>query len=162
MSLGFGGGGLDAAVANILVNSPPLPVMPISAESLRGVKLRSSNRSEARAAQEAAREKQRLGAAGREKKQNERLRACDLECWHHGIESHTFKTIFVSISQGGAKVMMAACWSQKGDGKDNEKRREKCSVSSEQEVLLEALEERVAKSMASLPKGGVFSKLEKS
>lgn len=115
-------------------------------------------------------------AIAREKAQNERLRAVDLESWYARLAEFTFRTQFVAFSPDEARAMMAAYRARLAADRAGESPPDILSgttaqalcgtahaaaLSASDGALLEALETRVQAGLDALPgaDGGVFAKL---
>ena len=91
-----------------------------------------------------------VDAVAREKEQNARLRAVDLEAWYTHLQPFTFRTVFVALHPSEARALVAAFWARK-DVEDGVPR--KRVVTDEQQTQLRALEERVGAGMEELASG---------
>eukprot|EP00466_Bigelowiella_natans_P002815 jgi/Bigna1/130469/aug1.11_g5177 len=95
----------------------------------------------------------RLEAAAMARKNNERLRAVDIEAWYEDVKQHTFRTLFVPIEQTEARAIMKAHELGKngiGGGDSEQRETDEVKVAKKQhEILLCKLKERIAKAMKS-------------
>lgn len=134
----------------------------ISAALLRNVKLRSSKSSlDKKLAVTSA---LRLESALNSKRNNERLRAVDIEAWYDDIKEHTFKTVFVPIAPRDAKAIVAAYQSKKASNMDAKTQgsEDDATLTTEQKACLVALKTKIDQAMLTMQSAktnGVFAKL---
>lgn len=97
-------------------------------------------------------------AVALEKRNNERLRAVDLESWYERLKEHTYKTVFVPITPVESRAIIKQYWRLK---KAEQRAAAGDALSDSESTLLQLLEEKIADAMTGVNSAGngVFAKL---